>query len=72
MVTSEKVVETFYNMGRIFFAKGQLRKAVQLLRKCLMIQILLYGSEHSKSRDTKKSPYSPAEVFYYREEKVYT
>lgn len=41
-------------------------------RQCLMIQILLYGSEHSKSRDTKKSPYSPAEVFYYREEKVYT
>ncbi|KAI5938798.1 Nuclear factor erythroid 2-related factor 2 [Manis javanica] len=48
-------------MGKIFFAKGELKKAVQLLRKCLMIQILLYGSEHSKSRDTKKSPYSPAE-----------
>ncbi|XP_022349314.1 tetratricopeptide repeat protein 23-like [Enhydra lutris kenyoni] len=50
---SEKVAETFYNMGRICFAKGQLRKAIQLLRKCLMIQILLYGSEHSKSRDTR-------------------
>lgn len=30
---SEKVAETFYNMGRICFAKGQLRKAIQLLRK---------------------------------------
>ncbi|XP_039104178.1 tetratricopeptide repeat protein 23-like isoform X1 [Hyaena hyaena] len=50
---SEKVAETFYIMGRICFAKGELRKAIQLLRKCLMIQILLYGSEHSKSRDTK-------------------
>ncbi|XP_036081735.1 tetratricopeptide repeat protein 23-like isoform X3 [Rousettus aegyptiacus] len=50
---SEKVAETFYNMGRICFAKGDFRQAIQLLRKCLMIQILLYGSEHSKSRDTK-------------------
>ncbi|XP_047584868.1 tetratricopeptide repeat protein 23-like isoform X1 [Lutra lutra] len=50
---SEKVAETFYNMGRICFAKGQLRKAIQLLRKCLMIQILLYGSKHSKSRGTR-------------------
>ncbi|XP_005619465.1 tetratricopeptide repeat protein 23-like isoform X3 [Canis lupus baileyi] len=50
---SEKVAETFYNMGRICFAKGELRKAIQLLQKCLMIQIFLYGSEHSKSRDTK-------------------
>ncbi|XP_060490442.1 tetratricopeptide repeat protein 23-like isoform X3 [Panthera onca] len=50
---SDKVAETFYNMGRICFAKGDLRKAIQLLRKCLMIQILLYGREHSKSRDTK-------------------
>lgn len=33
MVTSEKVVETFCNMGKIFFAKGELKKAVQLLRK---------------------------------------
>nr|XP_021550874.1 tetratricopeptide repeat protein 23-like [Neomonachus schauinslandi] len=30
---SEKVAETFYNMGRICFAKGELRKAIQLLRK---------------------------------------
>ncbi|CAM9638290.1 unnamed protein product [Rangifer tarandus platyrhynchus] len=50
---SEKVAETFYNMGKICFAKGELRKAGQLLRKCLMIQILMYGDEHSKSRDTK-------------------
>lgn len=50
---SEKVAETFYNMGRICFAKGELKKAVQLLRKCLMIQIILYGTEHSKSKDTK-------------------
>ncbi|XP_070332661.1 tetratricopeptide repeat protein 23-like isoform X2 [Odocoileus virginianus] len=50
---SEKVAETFYNMGKICFAKGELRKAGQLLRKCLMIQILIYGDEHSKSRDTK-------------------
>ncbi|XP_039698638.1 tetratricopeptide repeat protein 23-like [Pteropus medius] len=50
---SEKVAETFYNMGRISFAKGDFRQAIHLLRKCLMIQILLYGSEHSKSRDTK-------------------
>ncbi|KAM5260682.1 tetratricopeptide repeat protein 23-like [Hipposideros larvatus] len=50
---SEKVAETYYNMGKIYCSKGDLRKASQLLRKCLMIQILLYGSEHSKSRDTK-------------------
>ncbi|KAF4024465.1 hypothetical protein G4228_016424 [Cervus hanglu yarkandensis] len=50
---SEKVAERFYNMGKICFAKGELRKAGQLLRKCLMIQILIYGDEHSKSRDTK-------------------
>ncbi|KAI4561360.1 hypothetical protein MJT46_012050 [Ovis ammon polii x Ovis aries] len=30
---NEKVAETFYNMGKICFAKGELRKAVQLLRK---------------------------------------
>uniref|UniRef100_A0A7N5KHK6 Tetratricopeptide repeat domain 23 like n=1 Tax=Ailuropoda melanoleuca TaxID=9646 RepID=A0A7N5KHK6_AILME len=30
---SEKVAETFYNMGRICFAEGELRKAIQLLRK---------------------------------------
>ncbi|XP_072814892.1 tetratricopeptide repeat protein 23-like isoform X2 [Vicugna pacos] len=50
---SEKVAETFFNMGRICFAKGELRKAIQLLRKCLMIQIVIHGSEHSKSRDTE-------------------
>ncbi|KAB1281487.1 Tetratricopeptide repeat protein 23-like [Camelus dromedarius] len=98
---SEKVAETFFNMGRICFAKGELRKAIQLLRKlftfldvlrehtateifvvsmpgpvlrekhpnpgivvwqwqslvkapkCLMIQIVIYGSGHSKSRDTE-------------------
>ncbi|XP_040833388.1 tetratricopeptide repeat protein 23-like [Ochotona curzoniae] len=50
---SEKLAETFYNMGRICFAEGDLGKAVQLLRKCLMIQILVYGNEHSKSRETK-------------------
>ncbi|XP_005386234.1 PREDICTED: tetratricopeptide repeat protein 23-like isoform X2 [Chinchilla lanigera] len=50
---SEKVAETFYNMGRICFAKGELRKATHLLRKCLMIQILIYGNDHDKSRETK-------------------
>ncbi|XP_059772190.1 tetratricopeptide repeat protein 23-like isoform X2 [Balaenoptera ricei] len=30
---SKKVAETFYNMGRICFAKGELRTAIQLLRK---------------------------------------
>ncbi|XP_069912739.1 tetratricopeptide repeat protein 23-like isoform X2 [Oryctolagus cuniculus] len=50
---SEKVAETFYNMARICFAEGELGKAIQLLRKCLMIQIFVYGSEHSKSRETK-------------------
>ncbi|XP_075864077.1 tetratricopeptide repeat protein 23-like isoform X3 [Microcebus murinus] len=50
---SEKVAETFYNMSRICFAKGELGKAIQLLKKCLMIQILVYGNEHSKSRETK-------------------
>ncbi|KAM5264413.1 tetratricopeptide repeat protein 23-like [Ctenodactylus gundi] len=50
---SEKVAETFHNMGTICLAKGELKKAVQLLEKCLMIQILVYGSEHSKSRETK-------------------
>ncbi|XP_051038513.1 tetratricopeptide repeat protein 23-like [Phodopus roborovskii] len=49
----EKVAETFYNMGSICFAKGELRKAIGLLRKCLMVQILVYGSEHIKSKETK-------------------
>ncbi|XP_023379442.1 tetratricopeptide repeat protein 23-like [Pteropus vampyrus] len=30
---SEKVAETFYNMGRISFAKGDFRQAIHLLRK---------------------------------------
>ncbi|XP_023595263.1 tetratricopeptide repeat protein 23-like [Trichechus manatus latirostris] len=30
---SEEVAQTFYNMGRICFAKGELRKAIQLLKK---------------------------------------
>ncbi|XP_063114123.1 tetratricopeptide repeat protein 23-like [Cavia porcellus] len=50
---SEKVAETLYNMGTICFAKGEVRKANHLLRKCLMIQILIYGNDHSKSRETK-------------------
>nr|XP_035147596.2 tetratricopeptide repeat protein 23-like isoform X2 [Callithrix jacchus] len=50
---SKNVAESFYNMGRICFAKGEHRRAIQLLRKCLMIQILAYGGEHSKSRETK-------------------
>ena len=29
----EKVAETFYNMSSIRFAKGELKKAIQLLRK---------------------------------------
>ncbi|XP_036063247.1 tetratricopeptide repeat protein 23-like [Onychomys torridus] len=49
----KKVAETFYNMGSICFAKGDLRNAIQLLRKCLMVQILIYGSKHIKSRETK-------------------
>ncbi|ERE81455.1 ankycorbin-like protein [Cricetulus griseus] len=48
-----KVAETFYNMGSICFAKGEVRKAIELLRKCLMVQILIYGSEHIKSKETK-------------------
>uniref|UniRef100_A0A8C6QTG3 Uncharacterized protein n=1 Tax=Nannospalax galili TaxID=1026970 RepID=A0A8C6QTG3_NANGA len=50
---AEKVAKMFYNLGSICFAKGDLKKAIQLLRKCLMIQILVYGSEHRKSRETK-------------------
>ncbi|XP_055457001.1 tetratricopeptide repeat protein 23-like [Psammomys obesus] len=49
----EKVAETFYNMGSVCFAKGELRKSIQLLRKCLMVQILIYGNEHTKSKKTK-------------------
>ncbi|XP_006991432.3 tetratricopeptide repeat protein 23-like isoform X2 [Peromyscus maniculatus bairdii] len=49
----KKVAETFYNMGSICFAKGELRNAIQLLRKCLMVQILIYGSKHIKTRETK-------------------
>lgn len=29
----EKVAETLYNMGSICFARGELRKAIRLLRK---------------------------------------
>ncbi|XP_052015672.1 tetratricopeptide repeat protein 23-like isoform X1 [Apodemus sylvaticus] len=49
----KKVAETFYNMGSVCFAKGELREAMELLRKCLMIQSLIYGSEHTKSIETK-------------------
>uniref|UniRef100_A0A8C6GAP2 Tetratricopeptide repeat domain 23 like n=1 Tax=Mus spicilegus TaxID=10103 RepID=A0A8C6GAP2_MUSSI len=49
----KKVAETFYNMGSICFAKGELGEAIELLSKCLMIQSLVYGSEHIKSIETK-------------------
>ncbi|GAB1299250.1 Tetratricopeptide repeat protein 23-like [Apodemus speciosus] len=49
----KKVAETFYNMGSVCFAKGELTEAMELLRKCLMIQSLVYGSEHTKSIETK-------------------
>ncbi|XP_027293598.2 tetratricopeptide repeat protein 23-like isoform X1 [Cricetulus griseus] len=48
-----KVAETFYNMGSICFAKGEVRKAISLHLQCLMVQILIYGSEHIKSKETK-------------------
>ncbi|XP_006875454.1 PREDICTED: tetratricopeptide repeat protein 23-like [Chrysochloris asiatica] len=51
---SPEVAQTFYNLGSVCFAKGELKKAIQLLKKCLMIQVFLYGSEHSKSRETKQ------------------
>ncbi|XP_031216203.1 tetratricopeptide repeat protein 23-like isoform X3 [Mastomys coucha] len=49
----KKVAEAFYNMGSICFAKGELGEAIELLRKCLMIQSLIYGSEHTKSIETR-------------------
>ncbi|KAL6042795.1 hypothetical protein STEG23_015383, partial [Scotinomys teguina] len=49
----EKVAENFYNMGSICFAKGELRNSIRLLRKCLMVQMLVYGNKHIKSRQTK-------------------
>ncbi|XP_049718027.1 tetratricopeptide repeat protein 23-like isoform X3 [Elephas maximus indicus] len=51
---SEEMAKIFYNMSRTCFAKGELRKAIQLLKKCLMIQVFVYGSEHCKSRETKQ------------------
>ncbi|XP_075397035.1 tetratricopeptide repeat protein 23-like isoform X2 [Tenrec ecaudatus] len=51
---SKEVAQTFYNLGKICFAKGELRKAIQLLKKCLIIQIFIYGREHPKSRETKQ------------------
>ncbi|XP_021064380.1 tetratricopeptide repeat protein 23-like [Mus pahari] len=49
----KKVAETFYDMGSICFARGELREAIELLSKCLMVQSLIYGSEHIKSIETK-------------------
>ncbi|XP_031819915.1 tetratricopeptide repeat protein 23-like isoform X4 [Sarcophilus harrisii] len=51
---SEKVAETFYILGSICLAKGEIRKTTQLLKKCLEIQILIYGTDHKKTRETQK------------------
>ncbi|XP_036596996.1 tetratricopeptide repeat protein 23-like [Trichosurus vulpecula] len=51
---SEKVAETFYILGSICLAKGEIKKTTQLLRKCLEIQILIYGTDHKKTRETQK------------------
>ncbi|XP_077137821.1 tetratricopeptide repeat protein 23-like isoform X1 [Ranitomeya variabilis] len=50
---SEVVAEMLSIMGSVHLADGKIKKAYRLLKKCLEIQTAVYGSQHSKSRETQ-------------------
>ncbi|XP_030048880.1 tetratricopeptide repeat protein 23-like [Microcaecilia unicolor] len=49
---SEKMAEIQNLMGSICLAEGKLQKACKLLKKCLEIQNVVYGSQHKKTKET--------------------
>nr|XP_033788944.1 tetratricopeptide repeat protein 23-like isoform X2 [Geotrypetes seraphini] len=49
---SEKKAEIRHLMGSICLAEGKLQKAYKLLKKCLEIQNVVYGSQHKKTKET--------------------
>ncbi|XP_063781514.1 tetratricopeptide repeat protein 23-like [Pseudophryne corroboree] len=53
MEYNETVAEMFSIMGSICLADGKIQKGYRLLKKCSDIQIAVYGSQHSKSRETQ-------------------
>ncbi|KAM5192396.1 tetratricopeptide repeat protein 23-like [Mantella aurantiaca] len=50
---NETVSEMLSIMGSICLADGKIAKGYRLLKKCLEIQMVAYGSHHSKSRETQ-------------------
>ncbi|XP_072272678.1 tetratricopeptide repeat protein 23-like [Pyxicephalus adspersus] len=50
---NETVAEMLSIMGSICLADGKISKGYRLLKKCLEIQVAVYGSQHSKSRETQ-------------------
>ncbi|KAM8960891.1 tetratricopeptide repeat protein 23-like [Pelodytes ibericus] len=50
---SETVAEMISIMGSICLAEGKIQKGYKLLKKCLEIQIVLYGPQHNKTKGTQ-------------------
>ncbi|MEE6514676.1 hypothetical protein FKM82_023013 [Ascaphus truei] len=50
---NETVAEILSIMGSICLADGKIPKCSKLLKKCLEIQIAVYGTQHRKSRETQ-------------------
>ncbi|XP_069820875.1 tetratricopeptide repeat protein 23-like isoform X2 [Dendropsophus ebraccatus] len=50
---SEVVAEILSIMGSIHLADGKIQKGYRLLKKCLEIQTVVYGSQHNKSKETQ-------------------
>uniref|UniRef100_A0A8C5LTM3 Tetratricopeptide repeat domain 23-like protein n=1 Tax=Leptobrachium leishanense TaxID=445787 RepID=A0A8C5LTM3_9ANUR len=50
---SEIVSEIFSIMGSISLADGKISKGYKLLKKCVGIQVILYGAQHGKTRETQ-------------------
>ncbi|KAM9330141.1 tetratricopeptide repeat protein 23-like [Gastrophryne carolinensis] len=53
-VYSEAMAEALSIMGSICLADGKISKGYRLLKKCLEIQMVAYGPQHVKSRETQK------------------
>ncbi|XP_043926134.1 tetratricopeptide repeat protein 23-like [Protopterus annectens] len=51
---SENVAETYYKLGSISMADGDVKKASKFLKKCVMIQNVVYGAQHKKTRQTQQ------------------
>uniref|UniRef100_H3ALG0 Tetratricopeptide repeat domain 23 n=1 Tax=Latimeria chalumnae TaxID=7897 RepID=H3ALG0_LATCH len=52
---SAEVAETYRLLGGIELAQGDQKRAHHKLKKCLEIQILLYGSQHAKTRASQQT-----------------